>query len=200
MRSTIVRVGLLPVWERECKKAEILPTDELPEPLPGEEGFGGTMDIDELAGDDYAEDGAEANGSSIALLVEHGDHRALLGADAYPSVLLQAFEHLEKDANGRVRLDAFKVAHHGSRNNISQELLERIACPLYLVSTNGSYFKHPSRPAIARIMKYGGDQKRIVFNYKTEFTEIWDDQKFIDDHGCAVEFGDDGRVGVTVGE
>jgi hypothetical protein len=43
-----------------------------------------------------------------------------------------------------------------------------------LISTNGSYFKHPKPVALARILKSGGADKTLAFNYRSKFTEIWD--------------------------
>lgn len=188
---------LRPKWEEECTKAEILPTDALPpDPVPGDEPFG-AIDVDALADEDFDEDDAEANGSSIALLAEHEGRRVLLGADAHPTVLLDGLERVFP-GGAPVRLDAFKVAHHGSRNNLPVALLQRLACGRYLVSTNGSQFKHPSRPAIARILKYGGDAKTIVFNYRTEFTEVWDEPTLREEYGYDVVYGEDGSVTVPL--
>ena len=185
-------VALRPVWEKECKQAGIIPTNELPPVLPDDESFG-VIDVDVLADEAFDEDTAEANGSSIALLAEYQGRRVLLGADAYPSVMLDGLNRLFP-ANQRIRLDAFKVAHHGSRNNLSIDILNRIDCGRYIISTNGSYFKHPSRQAIARILKYGGAEKSILFNYKTPYTEIWDETSLFDKHGYNVTFGDDGNA------
>jgi hypothetical protein len=190
-------IKLRPKWEKECKKADLLPSHDLPpEVLPGEEPFG-ALDVDALADEAFDEDGAEANGSSIALLAEHGGRRALLAADAHPSVLLDAFERLQPGGDP-IFLHAFKLAHHGSRNNLSVDFLKRIKCSKYLISTNGSQFRHPSRQAIARLLKYGGPQKTLVFNYKTEFTEIWDENGLQNDYDYAVRFGNKGHVTVDV--
>lgn len=185
-------LALKPVWEKECKKAGIIATEELPPVLPDEEPFG-PIDIDTLADEAFDEDTAEANGSSVALLAEYHGRRLLLAADAYPSVLLDSLNRLFP-AGEPIRLDAYKVAHHGSRNNLSIEMLNRIDCARYIISTNGSYFKHPSRQAIARILKYGGTKKRIVFNYKTPYTEIWEETSLFDKHGYSVTFGNEGSA------
>ena len=53
--------------------------------------------------------------------------------------------------------------------------MDRVTCRNYLVSTSGSYFKHPDREAIARIVKYGGAQPYIHFNYSSPQNEVWKD-------------------------
>ena len=89
---------------------------------------------------------------------------------------------------GRLALDAFKLPHHGSSGNVSQELLELIECPRYLISTNGSYFQHPTAEAIARVLKFGGSDKTLYFNYATAFTEVWADKALQRDYKYAAEY------------
>jgi hypothetical protein len=45
---------------------------------------------------------------------------------------------------------------------------------VYLVSTNGKRFNHPDPESIARIIKYGGPNPKLYFNYDTKRTKIWD--------------------------
>ena len=66
------------------------------------------------------------------------------------------------------RVDAYKVAHHGSENNTSNDLLSTIACPAYLFSTNGRQgFCHPHEPAIARIV-LNQPNARLEFNTESD--------------------------------
>jgi beta-lactamase superfamily II metal-dependent hydrolase len=129
----------------------------------------GAINVDALADAVFKEDGARPNGSSIAMLAEFDGKRILLGADAHPTQLVAALDAL----GGPLALDAFKLPHHGSRANLSKGLLEQVKCPLYLVSTSGSYFKHPDREAIARVVKYGGAGAALVFNYESDQTRVW---------------------------
>ena len=72
-----------------------------------------------------------------------------------------------------MKIDAFKIPHHGSEYNLSRELLELLDCAHYLVSTSGSYFKHPSPIGMARLIKFGSSGSTIHYNYKTEFNDFW---------------------------
>jgi len=65
----------------------------------------------------------------------------------------------------RLKVGAVKVAHHGSRHNLNKELLQLVRCKRYLISTNGDKFEHPDVDSIARIVKYGGPDAEIYFNY-----------------------------------
>jgi beta-lactamase superfamily II metal-dependent hydrolase len=162
---------LIPSWERECAKAGLHPTKRLPRPKEGEEAFG-PVNIDKLAAEAFEPDTAPANGSSIGLLAEHRDGgRALLGADCHVDRLMASLDVLQPQ--GRLQLDVFKLPHHGSSHNLSRELLDRVDCPAYLVSTNGSFFQHPTRSAIARVIRHGGKSPMLHFNYRSDFTRIW---------------------------
>ena len=114
------------------------------------------------------------NGTSIAVLAEFRGAAALLSADAHAPVLAGSIRSLLKKRRGeRLKLDAFKVSHHASQNNLSTELLELLDCPRYLVSTNGEHFCHPDREAVARIIKYGGARPSLYFNYRSKYNDVW---------------------------
>jgi hypothetical protein len=76
-------------------------------------------------------------------------------------------------------LDAFKVAHHGSKNNTSNSLLETVRCSTFLISTNGAIFHHPDHQTVSRLIATGGPAAPPVslrFNYLGEDNRIWQDQ------------------------
>ena len=163
--------ALAPQWERECRAAGLVPGSRARrDELEGIEEFG-AINVESLAVAPFVPDTTRPNGSSIALLAEYRGKRALLAADAHVDRLLESLRVLA-GRRRRVRVDVFKVSHHGSEGNISRELLEAVDCPLYLISTNGSYFKHPKAVAIARILKYGKPEQ-IAFNYRSKFTTLW---------------------------
>jgi len=164
---------LYPKWEKEMAKLRAGESEDESKPEPEDE-LGGGLDVVALANSRFKEDKAEPNGSSIALLLQFDNHRLLLGADAHPTVLADNIDRL-LSASGApaLKLDAYKVAHHGSRANTSKKLLERLSCPRYLVSTNGNQFEHPDKEGIARIIQFGGPEKDILFNYETDYTTVW---------------------------
>ena len=71
----------------------------------------------------------------------------------------------------KLHVDFAKVAHHGSRANISNELLDMIDCTNYLLSTNGGQGRsyHPTREALANIICHPGrdrnEKVHLHFNY-----------------------------------
>ena len=126
-------------------------------------------------------DHSEANGSSIAFLVEFQGHRLLLTGDAHPDVLrvaLDRWRQEQPDPAARVPLDAFKVPHHGSSRNITPQLMDVISCHHYMISTNGAgTAKHPDVEAIEAI-RDGHDTATdappdVRFNYETPQTALF---------------------------
>ena len=107
---------------------------------------------------------------------------------------------LTKLGNGQpFALDAWKIAHHASAGNTSQELLELARCSRYLVSTSGAHYKHPHRMAIARLLKYGG-AKEIVFNYRSHYTRDWDNDDLKTKWSYLPVYSADGEDGSVVVE
>jgi hypothetical protein len=185
---------LEPVWIAECGRAGLVPGEPpQPEPLPdGIESFG-RLDVERLAGTQFDADRAAANGSSIALLLEYDERRLLLAADAHADVLIASLRALA--GGGRLRVDAFKVPHHGSARNLPSELLDILECGRYLVSTNGSYFNHPEPAAIARILRFGGQAPEIVFNYRSDETARWDVEALRRRYACRLTYPEEGADG-----
>ena len=179
---------LKPAWEKEVLKAGLDPNRKRPEEMESPEGFEllGAPDVDALAAEAFSEDGAEANGSSIAVLAEFEGRRVLLTGDAHPGVLTSAIKRL--GANKKLTLDACKLPHHGSKANVSRQFLEALDCNVYLFSTNGSHFKHPDRQAVARVIKWGGAGSKLTFNYRSKFNEIWDANPLRKRHGYTSVF------------
>jgi hypothetical protein len=158
-----------------------------------------STDVDVLADAPFKGDAGVPNGTSIALLAEYGGAAALLAADAYAPVLSASIKRLlEQRGKQRLKLDALKVAHHGSRNNLSVELLALVDCPQYLLSSNGDYFCHPDREAIARIVKYGGERPSLHFNYRSRYNEVWERQDLQERYSYTAHFPVDDMTGIVV--
>jgi hypothetical protein len=131
----------------------------------------------------FGGDGSEANGSSIAFIAEYGRQRWLFAADAHEDVLRAGLQRYGESRGGLpVRLDGFKVPHHGSVKNVSPELLDMIDAATYLISTNGAYFHHPDAACIDLILeKAGRKHPELIFNYHSDFTSKWSKATFLFD-------------------
>jgi hypothetical protein len=116
-------------------------------------------------------------------------------------VLTAAIRSLQQQrgrAGQPLRLDALKLSHHGSANATNADLLRVIDCAHYLVPTDGSTFYHPDRAAIARVIRQGGPQPTLHFNYRTEFNEIWADAALQQRYRYATQYSDPETPGLLV--
>lgn len=156
-------------------------------------------DVASLAAKSFKEDSTVANGSSIAFLLEYAGKRCLLVGDAHPGVLENAIgKLLKKENSAKLKVDLFKLPHHGSKHNLSPSLLAMLDCPQFLVSSDGGYFNHPDPEAIARVVSHSTRKPRILFNYLSERTRLWDDPALMEKHGYETVFPPADTPGVIV--
>jgi hypothetical protein len=205
---------LLPVWEKEMRKAG-LDSGSAGEAREGighpdeiaDEGILGDarIDVDGLARTPFRDDTSAANGSSIALLAEFDGRRCLLMGDAHASDAATSIGRVigaERDGD-LLEIDALKLSHHGGRKNTSPALLRMLRCPRYLFSTDGSVYDHPHAESVARVLVHGArgapaGRPTLVFNYRSAETSVWDDAKlFHGTHAYEPAYPDDG-AGIRV--
>ena len=138
-------------------------------------------DLATLAGTRTSLDGSIANGSSIALLIEHEGAACLLGADAWVPVLGAALTTLiNQRGEERLDLEVLKLPHHGSKGNTTSKLLALAPARRYVVSTNGERFHHPDDIALARVVTSAPAGSTICFNYGTGSILRWIDADLCD--------------------
>lgn len=173
-------IALEPVWMRELKRAHLRPHDPdeaEPEPDLSLESLA-RLNVDALAMAPFVEDDSEPNGASIAFLAQFDSKTILLGADAHPNVIEAQIRKLGFSEARPMKLDLFKLCHHGSKFNLSPTLLKLIDCTKFAISTDGSRHGHPDREAIARLLM--NDRKRhktLYFNTHQAHSELWADEK-----------------------
>jgi hypothetical protein len=104
-------------------------------------------------------------------MLEHRGASVLLNADAFPTVLAPALKALasSRGAGSPLVFDAIKVSHHGSRGNVTRDLLQEAVARHYVLSTNNAVFGLPDDEAVARIVLHGREQ----LNYATECNRRW---------------------------
>jgi hypothetical protein len=166
--------SLIDEWKRKCEENGLIPgVDPVERELtPGIERFG-SLDVDALAAEPFRRDGSPTNPTSIGLLFEFEGTRIILTGDADDPRLVASVRPRAEAEGGRLRIDALKLAHHGSSKNLSTDLLDLLDCDRYLISTNGKIHGHPDDIAIARVLKHGGTAKDLVFNYRDRAAN-WD--------------------------
>jgi hypothetical protein len=186
-------------WEKEIEALKLTPGKA----EDFEQFLGKTVskstNVEALADAKFTADTAENNGSSITVLAEYEGRSVLLGADAHAPLLVTSIRRLLKQRGvQKLKLDAFKVPHHGSQNNLNVELMQLLDCRNYLISTNGDHFNHPDREAIGRVIKYGGTRPRLWFNYRTALNEVWETAELQQKHGYEATYPELGQQGLIV--
>ncbi len=117
------------------------------------------------------------NDCSIVILLHDKENSILLLADSNPRIVLKNLLELDYNQSNKLYIDYVKLSHHGSKHNISKELIDIIECNNFIISTNGGLgnSKHPDRETIAKIVcKPGRDQSKKMtfwFNYRKEEIE-----------------------------
>ena len=194
--------ALRPVWEKEVKKAGMVPgfgLEEAEKERPADVlGPGEAIDPDELAEVEFEEDPSEANGASIALLAEFDGKSMLLTGDAHSGVLERGIRRLlaQRDEE-TLQVGLFKVSHHGSRHNLSRDLVDLVDAEHWLFSSNGKIFQHPDPVAVSRLV-VGKDDVRLAFNYRTEFNDHWDSRRRKRKYDYGTAYPEDGTEGLLV--
>lgn len=127
--------------------------------------------IESLANEPFDDDDSPTNKSSFTFLIESDGKRILYLGDCHADVVISWLDQNREDA---IKVDAVKIAHHGSKNNTSLDLLRRIDCNKYLISTNGKSHGHPNLQTLARIALVNKDSATdIMINYEVDTIPSW---------------------------
>lgn len=118
-------------------------------------------------------DPSKANGSSIGFIAEFGEKSCMFLGDAHMKVVCDSLERLGYSKEKPLRVDAVKVSHHGSKNNITQEFFELVDARHWLFSSNGDSHSHPDKEAVEAVIQGAIRNPTLWFNYRSPFTEKW---------------------------
>jgi len=137
--------------------------------------LGDEIDIKTLQNAAEIPDTSLANESSIAFIGSYEHKSCLFSGDAPSDALLRAIRPLiDQQGQERLILNAWKVAHHGSKKSTINSLMERVDAQKLLISSNGTKYGHPNLETIAKLFKNANRPLEFYFNYKTEFNKMWD--------------------------
>lgn len=127
--------------------------------------------IEALANAAFDDDDSPTNKSSFSFLVEFEEKKILYLGDCHAQIVMSWLDEQHLDS---IKVDAVKISHHGSQNNTSLDLLRRIECDKYLISTNGKSHGHPDLETLARIAIVNAQhQADIHLNYDLDIIPEW---------------------------
>lgn len=185
-------------WEEEVQKAIEAGSLDPAIVAPGLEPLGSSNppvlefedDLEILAESAISSDKSKANGSSIALLLEYKGCKVILSGDAFSDDLVDGINAVSPGE--RLHVEVCKLPHHGSKKNVHKALVESLDCDNWLISTDGTRFKHPDAEAIARVISFSSDTNPLLsFNVPSTFNGWWDKAEWKDMYKYKVEYGDE---------
>ena len=145
------------------------------------------MQITELLSSVPIEDKTPTNGSSIAFILKIKEKSLLFLADSHPGLILKSL--VEYQSEGIIKFDSIKVSHHGSFNNISRELLEKMDSGIFIFSTNGNKHNHPDKETIAHIVGRKTEfERKLFFNYKTLNSEYFNNKDWMKAYNYSIHY------------
>jgi beta-lactamase superfamily II metal-dependent hydrolase len=188
---------LLPKWDEELDKRKDEPD------LRNDKRYADLLGnwIEDAADSMESSDSSLPNKSSISFLASYKGKSCLFAGDTPGKLLAEGIDALLSQNNSEVlNVDAWKLAHHGSKASTNSTVIKKVKASHILISTNGARFKHPDVGPLARIV-HGNDREnplQLHFNYDTEFTNIWADEEMIDKYGYKVHYGDENGIGLEL--
>lgn len=112
------------------------------------------------------------NNASIAFILKAENKTYLMLGDVMAGDVYNYLVNEKKySEENPLEVDFVKVAHHGSKNNISTKLLDIIRCNRFIISTNGGMGNacHPDRETVAKILYHPkrdmNTTVHLYFNY-----------------------------------
>lgn len=124
-------------------------------------------------------DSGVPNLSSIMFLAEAHGKTILFTGDGRGDHLLAGLQEKKLLREGKLHVNVYKVAHHGSERNTTREFFEKITADKYVISANGKD-GNPDYNTLLWIVETAKEQKRNVELLITNETEST--KKIIADH------------------
>lgn len=149
--------------------------------------------INKLSETEYQADKSLANETSLSFIMRSNGKSILMLGDAHMETVI---EWLDKNEISVLTVDAVKVAHHGSNKNINKELIERLNCKNYFISTNGKRYFHPDLDVIAKIARYTKTSKTTIYmnNKVPHISDEFIERLNSFNNSVEIKFGTDGVV------
>lgn len=137
------------------------------------------------------------NKSSIACLFEFEGLSILLLGDADAEEIVKSLTELGYSKNNKLKVDFCKIAHHASRHNTNNELIQIIDCSNYIISTQQTTAGRPSKECLSRIICNSGKPISFYCNYELDWNKVFTKEEFLK---YDMKFIVLGQQGVDVGE
>ena len=120
-----------------------------------------------------------SNKSSIACLFKFEGLNILLLGDSDPEEIVESLAKLGYSKNNKLKVEFCKIAHHASRHNTSNELIQILDCSNYIISTQQTNDGRPSKECLSRIICNSGKPINFYCNYKLDWKNVFTEEEFL---------------------
>jgi hypothetical protein len=127
--------------------------------------------------DDKSLDKSISNKSSVVLKLQSDNKNVLLTGDVTPDRLECIINKLSiENGENPIHFDIIKLPHHGSYRSVTKNILEKIKCNTFIISTNSKKHFLPNKRAILKILKLTDRTDRqpikFMFNYEEALNNL----------------------------
>lgn len=143
--------------------------------IPISENIPNLMNLQEWALSESNVDKSKTNASSVAICINFYGKKLLFLGDANSEDICDALTDWSTDTNQELFFDVVKLPHHGASGN-NLDILSILDAHLFLLSTDGAKFPHPSKETVAKIVSRPTIATRhLVFNYSNNIHDLFSD-------------------------
>lgn len=114
--------------------------------------------------DDKSQDTSASNITSIVLLLIYKDKNYLFTADVTPKRLNDIVDEL-KQQNPVINFEQIKLPHHASYRSLNKQILQKINCTNFIISTNSKKHFLPNKRALIKILSNRNSNELIKFHF-----------------------------------
>jgi len=131
--------------------------------------------IKELVANPEYLDEEEANGSSIAFILDYKRKKFLFLGDAHIDLIADSLTALGYSKENPLEVEFIKLSHHGSKGNINNDFLSLVKSREFIILANSkTTHKHPDKETMVKIInQYRGIFSSIEFIFTYETKEIF---------------------------
>lgn len=112
--------------------------------------------------DDKSQDASSSNMTSIVLLLTYKNCNYLFTGDVTPIRLSKIVDEI-RDQEERVDFELIKLPHHASYRSLNSEILQKLNCKNFVVSTSSKKHYLPNKKAFLKIINNRKSNEIITF-------------------------------------
>lgn len=158
--------------------------------VPISQNIPNIMRLQEWAFSESNADKSKTNASSVAICINFYGKKLLFLGDANSEDICDALADWSAGTNQELFFDVVKLPHHGASGN-NLDMLNLLDAHLFLLSTDGAKFSHPSKETVAKIVSRPTDTTRhLVFNYCNSIYNLFSETNMQRQYNYAIHLYD----------